>query len=61
MFWFKFWLVIEFGGWVIFMYMEVVFVVGLLFFLVKKVLGYVVFVVLMGYLMFNIFINVILI
>lgn len=60
MFWFKFWLVIEFGGWVIFMYMEVVFVVGLLFFLVKKVLGYVVFVVLMGYLMFNIFINVIL-
>lgn len=41
--------------------MEIVFVVGLLLFFVKKVLGYVVLVVLMGYLMFNIFINVILI
>ena len=28
-FWFKFWSVIESGGWVIFTHMEVVFVVGL--------------------------------
>lgn len=28
-FWFKFWSVIESGGWVIFTHMEIVFVVGL--------------------------------
>lgn len=35
-FWFKFWSVIESGGWVIFTHMEVVFVVGLPLSLAKK-------------------------
>ena len=35
-FWFKFWSVIESGGWVIFTHMEIVFVVGLPLSLAKK-------------------------
>ena len=37
-FWFKFWSVIESGGWVIFNHMEIVFVVGLPLSLAKKAL-----------------------
>ena len=35
-FWFKFWSIIEAGGWVIFNHMEIVFVVGLPLSLAKK-------------------------
>ena len=35
-FWFKYWSVIESGGWVIFTHMEIVFVVGLPLSLAKK-------------------------
>lgn len=59
-FWFKFWSVIESGGWVIFTHMEVVFVVGLPLSLAKKTPGHAALAALMGYLMFNTFINAIL-
>lgn len=59
-FWFKFWSVIESGGWVIFTHMEVVFVVGLPLSLAKKAPGHAALAALMGYLMFNTFINAIL-
>ena len=58
-FWFKFWSVIESGGWVIFNHMEIVFVVGYLFHLLKAP-GHAALAALMGYLMFNTFINAIL-
>ncbi|MBE9411855.1 PTS transporter subunit EIIC, partial [Staphylococcus epidermidis] len=59
-FWFKFWSVIESGGWVIFTHMEIVFVVGLPLSLAKKAPGHAALAALMGYLMFNTFINAIL-
>ena len=59
-FWFKFWSVIESGGWVIFNHMEIVFVVGLPLSLAKKAPGHAALAALMGYLMFNTFINAIL-
>ena len=59
-FWFKFWSVIESGGWVIFNHMEIVFVVGLPISLAKKAPGHAALAALMGYLMFNTFINAIL-
>ncbi|QJI68931.1 PTS transporter subunit EIIC [Staphylococcus haemolyticus] len=59
-FWFKFWSVIESGGWVIFNHMEIVFVVGLPLSLAKKAPGHAALAALMGYLMFNTFINTIL-
>jgi len=52
-FWFKFWSVIESGGWVIFTHMEIVFVVGLPLSLAKKAPGHAALAALMGYLMFN--------
>ncbi|KAK55885.1 alpha-glucoside-specific PTS transporter subunit IIBC [Staphylococcus lugdunensis] len=59
-FWFKFWSIIEAGGWVIFNHMEIVFVVGLPLSLAKKAPGHAALAALMGYLMFNTFINAIL-
>ncbi|MEJ7165280.1 PTS transporter subunit EIIC, partial [Staphylococcus capitis] len=59
-FWFKFWSVIESGGWVIFNHMEIVFVVGLPLSLAKKAPGHAALAALLGYLMFNTFINAIL-
>ena len=56
-FWFKFWSVIESGGWVIFNHMEIVFVVGLRISLAKKAPGHAALAALMGYLMFNTFIK----
>ncbi|MEX6356855.1 alpha-glucoside PTS system EIICB component [Staphylococcus cohnii] len=58
--WFKIWSVIESGGWTIFNHMEVVFVVGLPLSLAKKAPGHAALAALMGYLMFNTFINAIL-
>ena len=58
-FWFKFWSIIEAGGWVIFNHMEIVFVVGLPLSLAKST-GHAALAALMGYLMFNTFINAIL-
>ena len=58
--WFRIWSVIESGGWVIFDHMEIVFAVGLPLSLAKKAPGHAALAALMGYLMFNTFINAIL-
>ncbi|HLR19215.1 MAG TPA: alpha-glucoside-specific PTS transporter subunit IIBC [Staphylococcus sp.] len=58
--WFRVWSVIEAGGWTIFNHMEIVFVVGLPLSLAKKAPGHAALAALMGYLMFNTFINSIL-
>lgn len=58
--WFKVWSVIESGGWTIFTHMEVVFAVGLPLSLAKKAPGHAALAALMGYLMFNTFVNAIL-
>lgn len=58
--WTKVWTVIESGGWTIFNHMEIVFVVGLPISLAKKASGHATLAALMGYLMFNTFINAIL-
>ncbi|TBW68222.1 PTS alpha-glucoside transporter subunit IIBC, partial [Staphylococcus capitis] len=52
-FWFKFWSVIESGGWVIFNHMEIVFVVGLPISLAKKAPGHAGLATLICYLVFK--------
>ena len=58
--WFKVWSVIEAGGWTVFDHMELIFVVGLPISLAKKASAHATLAALLGYLMFNTFINIIL-
>src|SRR5699024_887658 len=58
--WYQIWTLIENGGWTIFNHMELVFVIGLPISLANKAQGRAVLSALMGYLMFNYFINSIL-
>ncbi|KNE21128.1 alpha-glucoside-specific PTS transporter subunit IIBC [Virgibacillus pantothenticus] len=55
--WYQIWSLIENGGWTVFNQMELVFVIGLPISLAKKAPGRAVLSAVMGYLMFNYFIN----
>ncbi len=58
--WFKTWSVIEAGGWTVFDHMELIFAVGLPISLAKKAPAHATLAALIGYFMFNTFINIIL-
>ncbi|TFJ91409.1 alpha-glucoside-specific PTS transporter subunit IIBC [Lentibacillus salicampi] len=58
--WYQIWTLIENGGWTVFNHMELVFVIGLPISLAHKGQGKAILSALMGYLMFNYFINSIL-
>ena len=55
--WYQFWTLIENGGWTVFKQMELLFVIGLPISLAKKAPGRAVLSAVVGYLMFNYFIN----